>query len=87
MISGLLLKKIASAVLASMIGRIVIASLLGLAALKGYGLYERRQGAKEVVAEINEQAENITKTAVAAREPAFVPGSAQRLKAKFCRDC
>ena len=87
MIGSLLFRKIAGAVLGSMIGRIVLASMLGLATIKGYGLYERNRGADQALAKIDEQAQKLTKEAVEAREPASVPGSAQRLKKSFCRNC
>ena len=87
MIGSILLGKIVRAVLGSMIGRIVLASMLGLAAIKGYGLYERNRGADQALAKIDKQAQKLTKDAVEAREAASVPGSAQRLKKSSCRDC
>ena len=82
---GILL--LAKTCLGTTIGRIVAASLLGLVALKGYGLYERNKGADQAIATINKQSEKLTSEAVKERRKADLPGSADRLKRSYCRDC
>ena len=57
------------------------------AALGLYGWHKERVGAAVVVVEINRETERLTHEAIAAREPASLPGAAGRLRKVYCRDC
>lgn len=46
-----------------------------------------RKVSERAVMKIDTQAKELTKQAVKAREPASQPGSAERLKARYCVDC
>jgi hypothetical protein len=61
--------------------------LLGWGAFQANNAYQRKQGGDNVVATINEQVEEQVEEAVQAREPAKLPGSVERLRAGWCRDC
>lgn len=47
----------------------------------------RAQGSASVVSEINKQTEKTSEKARKARAAARAPGSADRLRKSFCRDC
>lgn len=67
--------------------RYAVAGLVALGAYQGWKHHQREIGATEVVTTINDQAEKQAEKAVAAREPAKLPGAALRLKSNWCRDC
>lgn len=71
----------------SLIAQVCLAATLGLVAIKVNNAYQRRAGAKAVVVSINKQADALAKSAEQAREPAKAPGSADRLRRDYCRDC
>lgn len=65
-------------------------ALAGFLALVGWHTWMAKHDdrvATTAVEKIDTQARKKTVEAVKAREPAFQPGSPERLKQKFCRDC
>ena len=72
-------------------GRIVVASLIGLAALKTNNIYQRHVGAEKATAAITKATEEAGKAANAqatkAHDTASKPGAADRLRRTSCRDC
>lgn len=65
-------------------------ALAGFLALVGWNTWLAKRDAKvatTAVQKIDTQARTKATEAIKAREPAYQPGSAERLRAKFCRDC
>lgn len=67
--------------------RYALAGLLALAAAQTWLWRHDHKVESKVIAKVDASAKELTKEAVAAREPAALPGSVQRLRTNFCRDC
>jgi hypothetical protein len=64
-----------------------LAALALFGAYQGWAAHQRSVGASQAIAEVSQATEKLTNEAVAAREPAYIPGAADRLRKSSCRDC
>lgn len=71
----------------SLIGRIMAGVVLGLIALKSYGLYEQRVGARTVIEASKKAGTKANANAQKHHAAARSPGAAERLRKDSCRDC
>ena len=71
----------------SLVGRIMAGALVGLVALKSYGLYEQRVGARKVIEQSKAQGKQANVNAQKHHRAARSPGAAERLLQDSCRDC
>lgn len=75
------------ALLGSKSVRYALAGLLALAAAQTWLWRHDHKTESKVIAKVDASAKELTKEAIVAREPATLPGSVQRLRTNFCRDC
>lgn len=71
----------------SLVGRIMAGVVVGLIALKSYGLYEQRVGARKVVEKSKIEGKKRNANAQRKHAEARKPGAADRLLRDSCRDC